>query len=524
MTECFSARCQQDRKLVRREFNKWTKNLLFQIGLETITKNHFDFDVNVFNQTDDERIPIDFNPEQECLFCINRQEYLNNKKRNNQINEHHHPITETIIDDDENAPLDLSLKSSTNNLSLITSNSRTNIKHRPLFDMKSDIPTMYGQEELDRFMSDMIASQLDFSSQSFLNMNLFPTSPTIPLHYSQTNKKSSTSLQDTRIAQLAKQMAYERMLQEIDYQRYSSTNKKSKISNNLTSSSSSSSILTESIHVNHILNDVMMRILHEMFEKQQTSSVSQPRASRKGELLFVKKQNVNNDEQYNTNIFNHFNNNYNIKQQQQQHKHNNKVNPSSSSSSSTSSVSSTRSSSIHIKNKHKTKLNQSTNYIPKGRSNEIINNNNNNNNKVMIGTDGKQIRPKRGQYRRYESEQLAKAVAAVLSNEMSVHKAGSFFGVPHSTLEYKVKERNIKASSTTKSKNESTSSISINDNDNNNNNIHHGENNDDDDDDKSSKELTTCLPPSNSSTNNDHQDTIDDENESNDDDDNDLEE
>ncbi|CAF4368307.1 unnamed protein product, partial [Rotaria sordida] len=37
-------------------------------------------------------------------------------------------------------------------------------------------------------------------------------------------------------------------------------------------------------------------------------------------LLFVKRQNVNNDEQYNTNIFNHFNNNYNIKQQQQQHK------------------------------------------------------------------------------------------------------------------------------------------------------------------------------------------------------------
>jgi hypothetical protein len=52
MTECYSARCQQDRKLARREFNKWTKNLLFQIGLETISKNHFEFDVNLFNQTD----------------------------------------------------------------------------------------------------------------------------------------------------------------------------------------------------------------------------------------------------------------------------------------------------------------------------------------------------------------------------------------------------------------------------------------------------------------------------------------
>ncbi len=106
--------------------------------------------------------------------------------------------------------------------------------------------------------------------------------------------------------------------------------------------------------------------------------------------------------------------------------HNNKINPSSSSSSSTSSISSTGSSSIHTKNKT-----QTINYIPKGRSAEIINNNNS---KIIIGTDGKQVRPKRGQYRRYESEQLAKAVAAVLSNEMSVHKAGSYFGVPHSTV------------------------------------------------------------------------------------------
>jgi len=104
--------------------------------------------------------------------------------------------------------------------------------------------------------------------------------------------------------------------------------------------------------------------------------------------------------------------------------------------------------------------------------------------------DGKQIRPKRGQYRRYESEQLAKAVAAVLSNEMSVHKAGSYFGVPHSTLEYKVKERNIK----TKNKNES---ISINEND-------------DEDDDKSSKGLAAFLPPSNSNNQNESDDNDDD--------------
>lgn len=59
------------------------------------------------------------------------------------------------------------------------------------------------------------------------------------------------------------------------------------------------------------------------------------------------------------------------------------------------------------------------------------------NSKSSANIDGKQVRPKRGQYRKYESEQLTKAVAAVLSNEMSVHKAGSYFGVPHSTVRTK---------------------------------------------------------------------------------------
>lgn len=54
----------------------------------------------------------------------------------------------------------------------------------------------------------------------------------------------------------------------------------------------------------------------------------------------------------------------------------------------------------------------------------------------------KQKRAKRGQYRKYESNQLYRAMDAVLNGSMSVHKAGSRFGVPHSTLEYKVKEKN----------------------------------------------------------------------------------
>ena len=58
-------------------------------------------------------------------------------------------------------------------------------------------------------------------------------------------------------------------------------------------------------------------------------------------------------------------------------------------------------------------------------------------------TDGKKTRPKRGQYRRYNSQLLVEAVKAVQRGEMSVHRAGSYYGVPHSTLEYKVKERHL---------------------------------------------------------------------------------
>ncbi len=55
----------------------------------------------------------------------------------------------------------------------------------------------------------------------------------------------------------------------------------------------------------------------------------------------------------------------------------------------------------------------------------------------------KKTRPKRGQYRKYNSQLLLEAVKTVQRGEMSVHRAGSYFGVPHSTLEYKVKERHL---------------------------------------------------------------------------------
>ncbi|CAG7819507.1 unnamed protein product [Allacma fusca] len=57
--------------------------------------------------------------------------------------------------------------------------------------------------------------------------------------------------------------------------------------------------------------------------------------------------------------------------------------------------------------------------------------------------NGKKSRPKRGKYRNYDRDALLKAVRAVQNGEMSVHRAGSFYGVPHSTLEYKVKERHL---------------------------------------------------------------------------------
>lgn len=59
------------------------------------------------------------------------------------------------------------------------------------------------------------------------------------------------------------------------------------------------------------------------------------------------------------------------------------------------------------------------------------------------GAEEKRTRPKRGRYRNYDRDHLIQAVRAVQRGEMSVHRAGTYFGVPHSTLEYKVKERHL---------------------------------------------------------------------------------
>jgi len=152
-----------------------------------------------------------------------------------------------------------------------------------LFDIKSDILPIYNPEEL------LLSSHINFDylSQSFPNMNLFSS---LPINQYQLN--SPSSLEDNYITQLAKQMAYLRMMQEIEYQR---NNKKSKVSTNFLNTSSPS-ILTESMHVNHIINDIMVRTLNEILQEQIKQQQQQARVSRQGELLFVKKQNNNNDD------------------------------------------------------------------------------------------------------------------------------------------------------------------------------------------------------------------------------------
>ncbi|KAJ8250204.1 hypothetical protein COCON_G00221260 [Conger conger] len=53
----------------------------------------------------------------------------------------------------------------------------------------------------------------------------------------------------------------------------------------------------------------------------------------------------------------------------------------------------------------------------------------------------KQPRKKRGRYRQYNTDLLEEAIGVVMGGKMSVSKAQTVYGIPHSTLEYKVKER-----------------------------------------------------------------------------------
>lgn len=78
-----------------------------------------------------------------------------------------------------------------------------------------------------------------------------------------------------------------------------------------------------------------------------------------------------------------------------------------------------------------------------GASPNLMAMNSNNSQSLLNNSGGKGTRPKRGKYRNYDRDSLVEAVKAVQRGEMSVHRAGSYYGVPHSTLEYKVKERHL---------------------------------------------------------------------------------
>ncbi|XP_041921067.1 ligand-dependent corepressor-like isoform X5 [Alosa sapidissima] len=58
-----------------------------------------------------------------------------------------------------------------------------------------------------------------------------------------------------------------------------------------------------------------------------------------------------------------------------------------------------------------------------------------------VDSSFKQPRKKRGRYRQYNMENLEEAIGVVMNGKMSVSKAQTVYGIPHSTLEYKVKER-----------------------------------------------------------------------------------
>lgn len=142
-----------------------------------------------------------------------------------------------------------------------------------MFDIQSDILPIYNPEEF--FLSSPM--NFDYLSQSIPNMNLFPSFPT-------NQYQLNSPLPDDYVSQLAKQMAYIRMIQEIENQR---NNIKTKYT------TSSPAILTESVHVNQIINDIMSRTLSDIFQEQIKQ---QTHVSKQGELLFVKKQNHNHDD------------------------------------------------------------------------------------------------------------------------------------------------------------------------------------------------------------------------------------
>ncbi|XP_071826957.1 ligand-dependent nuclear receptor corepressor-like protein isoform X2 [Apostichopus japonicus] len=76
----------------------------------------------------------------------------------------------------------------------------------------------------------------------------------------------------------------------------------------------------------------------------------------------------------------------------------------------------------------------------------LSSNNNNNQGLLYEGSpdQSETRRNKRGRYRCYDGDSLLQAVDIVERGEMTIARASTYFGIPHSTLEYKVRERQIR--------------------------------------------------------------------------------
>lgn len=80
------------------------------------------------------------------------------------------------------------------------------------------------------------------------------------------------------------------------------------------------------------------------------------------------------------------------------------------------------------------------------RSSSLSSNNNNNQGLLYDGSQdhAETRRNKRGRYRCYDGDSLLQAVDIVERGEMTIARASTYFGIPHSTLEYKVRERQLR--------------------------------------------------------------------------------
>lgn len=77
----------------------------------------------------------------------------------------------------------------------------------------------------------------------------------------------------------------------------------------------------------------------------------------------------------------------------------------------------------------------------------LLSSNNNNNQGLLYEGSQDQAesrRNKRGRYRCYDGDSLLQAVDIVERGEMTIARASTYFGIPHSTLEYKVRERQLR--------------------------------------------------------------------------------